>query len=208
MRTNRDKRREENISGTSQKERTGIEEGNTIDNQTNNKNKITGKTNNVTFTQTPRTPEVPPTSITSSTPTPEGNRGETFATDNQLNVSEPEISHISNVCLNLNSQRTQAQWNCRGLRGKTHEMPELVRNKDILILAETWLHPNTPFKIPGFHLVRKDRPIGEIGGGVAIGIKNDITLVSHNLAPACCWKVLDDNLGSDHLVIDCRQKYV
>ncbi|XP_043285511.1 uncharacterized protein [Venturia canescens] len=107
MRTNRDKRREENISGTSQKERTGIEEGNTIDNQTNNKNKITGKTNNVTFTQTPRTPEVPPTSITSSTPTPEGNRGETLAKDNQLNVSEPEISHISNVCLNPNSQRAQ-----------------------------------------------------------------------------------------------------
>lgn len=55
-------------------------------------------------------------------------------------------------------------------------MPELIamsRKIDIILLSETWLNANTPFSIPDFHVVRRDR-LNKKGGGVAICIRQKI----------------------------------
>lgn len=83
-----------------------------------------------------------------------------------------------------------AQWNCRGLMGKTHEFPVLTKNRDVITFSETWLKPSKAFKIPFFDVVRRDRGENDIGGGVAIAIRKSTPYRIVPL-PAALWNIAD-----------------
>ncbi|XP_074111354.1 uncharacterized protein LOC141535359 [Cotesia typhae] len=72
-----------------------------------------------------------------------------------------------------NSKMRIAQWNCRGLRNKSHLIPCISTCNDILILSETWLTNDTKYGISKMNLIRKDREF-RTGGGVAIAIRKGL----------------------------------
>lgn len=65
--------------------------------------------------------------------------------------------------------------NIRGLRRNKQELKQLFLEKQISIASinETFLNSNARFRIPGFNILRKDRPEG-CGGGVALLLKEGI----------------------------------
>ena len=74
--------------------------------------------------------------------------------------------------------KTFLQWNCNGIRGALTGLITYLHDNDVKVacLQETKLTPRAKDpKIPGYALLRKDRPGGVVGGGVAI-------LVHHSIA--------------------------
>ena len=74
--------------------------------------------------------------------------------------------------------KTSLQWNCNGIRGALTGLTTYLRNNDVKVacLQETKLTPRVKDpKIPGYALLRKDRPGGVVGGGVAILIHHSIS---------------------------------
>lgn len=65
------------------------------------------------------------------------------------------------------------QWNCRSIRRKLPEIPQIAKDFKVIILSETWLNMNDKFYIKGFDVVRKDR-LNNVGGGVAILVSNSL----------------------------------
>lgn len=47
-------------------------------------------------------------------------------------------------------------------------------NPEIFLLQETWLRPEVPYSIPGYHVVRRDRADGRRRGGVAILLREGL----------------------------------
>lgn len=88
--------------------------------------------------------------------------------------------------MHYNSQSTNdihvMHWNCQGITtySAIAQLELFVREKniDVILLNETFLKPTHKFKINGFKIYRKDRL--SHGGGVLIGIKNNI---KHVLLP-------------------------
>lgn len=77
------------------------------------------------------------------------------------------------------------QWNCRSVNNKKHEIGHLINKYKpcILALQETWLKPDSLFKVPGYACIREDRLDGH--GGVALLIRHSckfthIPLPNHN----------------------------
>ena len=71
------------------------------------------------------------------------------------------------------------QWNCRSIFSKLsefkHYLTTLSNLPHIICLQETFLSLKYNPCIPGYHLVRKDRPLSQgKGGGVCMFIKSDI----------------------------------
>lgn len=66
------------------------------------------------------------------------------------------------------------QWNCRSIRNKKSDLIYIINKYKpcVLSVSETWLAPNSDFRISGYICTRKDRQ--DARGGVAIFIKNDI----------------------------------
>jgi exonuclease III len=60
------------------------------------------------------------------------------------------------------------QWNAQSLRPKRTELEALLNQEKIhiLLISETWLDPDSAFKIKGYNIFRRDRSDGY--GGVAI----------------------------------------
>lgn len=77
------------------------------------------------------------------------------------------------------------QWNCRSVIDKKPELINLVNKYEpsVIALGETWLKPNSPFKIRGYTCLRQDRSGGH--DGAALLVKNNlyinpISLPHHN----------------------------
>ena len=66
-------------------------------------------------------------------------------------------------------------WNARSLRSNIVEFVNFLRNNNIniAIITETFLDSQAKIFIPGYNVIRKDRP-NRKGGGVAIIVKNNI----------------------------------
>jgi len=66
------------------------------------------------------------------------------------------------------------QWNTRSLPACLIDIPNFLFSNaiSIALFSETWLRPNMKIKIPGYNLVRCDRPDGY--GGAAIAISNSL----------------------------------
>lgn len=97
--------------------------------------------------------------------------------------------------MSFNQSIKIGQWNSRGLLNKSHLTPKLTREFDILLLSETKLTKNKPYGITNMKLHRKDRASEDRGGGVAIGIKNDITWFPVDLD--------DDIFNNEHFEVAC-----
>jgi ribonuclease HI len=67
------------------------------------------------------------------------------------------------------------QWNARSVLPKRQHLLDLIiqNNLHVLALCETWLQSSDCFYIPGFEVIRRDRPDGR-GGGVLLGARKDI----------------------------------
>jgi Endonuclease-reverse transcriptase/Reverse transcriptase (RNA-dependent DNA polymerase) len=67
------------------------------------------------------------------------------------------------------------QWNARSLLPKKQHLLDLIRENNIHVIAlcETWLQNSECLHIPGFEVIRRDRPDGR-GGGVLLGVRKDI----------------------------------
>lgn len=70
------------------------------------------------------------------------------------------------------------QWNCKSITSKKHEMINLINSYNLFLLAisETWLKPESNFRIQGFNILRHDRSDGY--GGTALLIRNNHTFSS------------------------------
>ena len=78
-------------------------------------------------------------------------------------------------------------WNCRQLFNKREELIKHSLSYNIIACTETWLKPDINFSIPGFALIRKDRPHKK-GGGLLLAVHKhslwkhlpEIDLQEHN----------------------------
>lgn len=72
----------------------------------------------------------------------------------------------------MDHTRSAVQWNCRSVVSKKSEIIYLANkfNPFIISITETWLKPDSVFKLSGFSCLRDDRPDG--WGGAALLIKN------------------------------------
>lgn len=75
------------------------------------------------------------------------------------------------------------QWNCRSIYNKKTELIYLINkhNPFLLAIQETWLKPNSIFRVHGFTCLRDDRTDGY--GGVAILVARSV-IFSHIPIPA------------------------
>lgn len=66
-------------------------------------------------------------------------------------------------------------WNCRGISSKSHEIPPLPKESDVLCISESKLQITSKYKpqFNGFNCVRQDRTTGE-GGGLLIFIRKSL----------------------------------
>ena len=70
------------------------------------------------------------------------------------------------------------QWNCNGLTGAAERLSQFLHQRSVKVAAiqETKLKPNSRDpKIPGYSLLRRDRPGGGGGGGVALLIHHSVS---------------------------------
>ena len=75
------------------------------------------------------------------------------------------------------------QWNCNGLRGSRLELIQFISKHKVAICAlqESKLNPLVPDPhFPGYALLRRDRPGGGAGGGLAFLIREDISFLPLN----------------------------
>uniref|UniRef100_A0A6V7KDL0 Endonuclease/exonuclease/phosphatase domain-containing protein n=1 Tax=Bracon brevicornis TaxID=1563983 RepID=A0A6V7KDL0_9HYME len=68
--------------------------------------------------------------------------------------------------METNNKIKIAQWNCRGLGGKSFEIPSISLEHDILLLSETKLNENIKYGISGMVMIRENR--SEHGGGTPL----------------------------------------
>ncbi|GFY04577.1 probable RNA-directed DNA polymerase from transposon BS [Trichonephila clavipes] len=70
------------------------------------------------------------------------------------------------------------QWNARGIKNKRPDIlfAPIFQKASILIIQETWLHPNDIFTIPNKNIFRIDREIKR-GGGLMIVLNKDISAI-------------------------------
>lgn len=75
------------------------------------------------------------------------------------------------------------QWNARSVLPKKHEVTHLINlyNPAIFAISETWLTPRLHFNIPGYSVLRDDRPDGY--GGAAILVNNSISFSPLSFPP-------------------------
>ena len=74
--------------------------------------------------------------------------------------------------------KTFLQWNCNGIRGKSEKLASylVANNVKVACLQETKLTSKAKDpSIPGYTFLRKDRPAGGAGGGLAILIHNSVS---------------------------------
>ena len=72
------------------------------------------------------------------------------------------------------------QWNCRILRNKLCLLIGIAHQYDVIILCETWLHPDSPPpSITGFNIIVKSR-VNFRGGGLAICLKKHLAFTEVN----------------------------
>lgn len=74
-------------------------------------------------------------------------------------------------------------WNIRGINSHREDIELALQDTDIFVGVETKLNPNDtrPYKFPGFHTHRVDRPEhqGGQGGGIIFLVKNHLSFKSH-----------------------------
>ncbi|KAL4084786.1 hypothetical protein QTP88_027689 [Uroleucon formosanum] len=80
----------------------------------------------------------------------------------------PSINNTSNPLHNI------LQWNTRSLHARLIDIPHILSSNyiSVALFSETWLLPSRRINIPGYRLIRDDRPDGY--GGAAIAVKNSI----------------------------------
>lgn len=74
-------------------------------------------------------------------------------------------------------------WNSRSIHNKTIILKEIIKEYDILGIAETWMDKDTNIQIRGYNIEREDREDVRRGGGVAIIIKKGISYRRRNNIP-------------------------
>ena len=75
------------------------------------------------------------------------------------------------------------QWNCNGIRNSRLELLQFLKSHKIAVCAlqETKLSPNsTDPSFPGYALIRRDRPGGGAGGGLAFLVHENIPFLPVN----------------------------
>lgn len=97
------------------------------------------------------------------------------------------------------------QWNCKSITSKRHELNFLLQKNSVAIAAisETWLKPNSRFRVQGFACLRDDRVDGYAGSALLIGESltySQISLPSHSDAfNVVAAKVLDISFVSIYI---------
>ncbi|KAJ0169404.1 hypothetical protein K1T71_014991 [Dendrolimus kikuchii] len=100
-------------------------------------------------------------------------------------MSEDNISYSEAATLFPPSVRSFSDWNTRNVKNKKHEINYLLNNYKPIIFAisETWLKPNTIFRVPGYSCLRDDRDDGWAGTAFLISrqtIFSQIPLPPHS----------------------------
>lgn len=77
---------------------------------------------------------------------------------------------------NPNNFFTILQWNVNSVHPRKAELMNLIKEHDpaVILLQETQLTKDKPFKIPNYDVIRRDRPPPNKGGGSLIAIKSRI----------------------------------
>ena len=89
--------------------------------------------------------------------------------------------------------QTFLQWNCNGLAGAAERLGHFLHHHNVKVAAvqETKLQPrNKTPNIPDYYILRKDRPSGGRGGGVAL-------IIHHSVA----FNPIDVSIADPHLEV-------
>jgi len=84
------------------------------------------------------------------------------------------------------------QWNCRSIFRKLPEFKQFLSTfrtlPDIICLQETHLTPKYQPSLPGYTLLRKDRPphLGK-GGGLCVAVKHSVGLLRSYHCKSRCY---------------------
>ena len=118
-------------------------------------------------------------------------------TESQGNANQTDQDQTSRKSLR---HAKIAHINIRSLRNKVEDIQELLLRNDIMVLgvSETWLDDavsNSEVSVPGYHLIRRDRPKSK-GGGVCVYYRFDLSLREHNFpATAECHEMIWLTIG-------------
>nr|XP_012152957.1 PREDICTED: glutamic acid-rich protein-like [Megachile rotundata] len=69
-------------------------------------------------------------------------------------------------------------WNARSVRNKREEVRRLTEGLDVLAIVETWLRPEEMFRIPGWHVIRKDSETENRSGGMCVMVRENIKVLN------------------------------
>lgn len=77
------------------------------------------------------------------------------------------------------------QWNAQSLPAHGQELKHYISSISfvlhIICIQETWLHAGMNFNIPGYSILRHDRPAGVRGGGCAIFVHSSVSYRDLNI---------------------------
>lgn len=78
------------------------------------------------------------------------------------------------------------QWNCHSIKNKTEEFSNTLNSNLITVAAisETWLEPDSAFRVRGYNCLRDDRQDGK--GGSALFIKKSLPFTPVDVKPIGC----------------------
>lgn len=81
------------------------------------------------------------------------------------------------------------QWNANDIKNKINELNFHLDSTDVALISETWLSGKDVLFFKGFDVIRRDRPNGIRGGGVAILIQKKYKYKIKNLNYTCNSKL-------------------
>jgi len=86
------------------------------------------------------------------------------------------------------------QWNTRSLSARLQDISSILHsyNISVAIISESWLRPGSRVNIPGFHLIRANRPDGY--GGACIAVHESIIFRVLTLDPNIVFSLQQNNI--------------
>jgi hypothetical protein len=111
---------------------------------------------------------------------------------------------MSSINDSSNTLLTILQWNTRSLSARLIDIPHILSSNSVSValFSETWLLPNRRINIPGYRLVRDDRPDGY--GGAAIAIKNSFKFRVLDINPVLYQSLASYNINLVGMKILCN----
>ncbi|XP_037774067.1 uncharacterized protein LOC119570383 [Penaeus monodon] len=95
-------------------------------------------------------------------------------------------------------------WNARSVLNKKTNLNYLIykENPNIIAITETWLKEKDKFTLNNYTIIRKDR-VNQVGGGLAICIKNNLQFKEINLR-----EIYRDKLETLGIKVNYKRKWL